>query len=101
MSPKASFVFGAIPNTELYVNFGTGFHSNDARGVTRAIDPATPLARAIGGEFGARTRLFDRVDLVASAFLLDLQSGSRPGRRSTLWWRRGSDGPRCSRRWAW
>ncbi len=74
ISPKASLVVSAIPETDIYVNFGYGFHSNDARGITRATDRATPLARALGGEVGARTRLFDRVDLAASAFLLDLQS---------------------------
>lgn len=74
ISPKASLVVSVIPNTDLYVNFGYGFHSNDARGVLRADDPATPLAQALGGEVGMRTRLFDRLDLAASAFVLDLGS---------------------------
>lgn len=74
ISPKASLVVAVLPQTELYVNAGTGFHSNDARAVLQADQPGTPLANAIGGEVGARTRLFDRVDLMASAFLLDLQS---------------------------
>jgi outer membrane receptor protein involved in Fe transport len=91
ISPKASLVVSVVPQTDLYVNFGYGFHSNDARGVTRESDTATPLAQALGGEFGVRTRLFDRVDLAASAFLLDLQSelvwvgddGSTEGRGPT------------------
>ncbi len=73
-SPKASLVVSVIPQTDLYLNFGSGFHSNDARGVTRAVDAASPLARALGAELGARTRLFERVDLAASAFVLDLDS---------------------------
>jgi outer membrane receptor protein involved in Fe transport len=74
LSPKASLVFGAIPNTELYLNAGAGFHSNDARGVVRQPDPVTPLTQARGYEFGARTRLFDALDLAGSLFRLDLDS---------------------------
>jgi outer membrane receptor protein involved in Fe transport len=74
LSPKASLVFGAIPNTELYLNAGAGFHSNDARGVVRRPDPVTPLTQARGYELGARTRLFDALDLAGSLFRLDLDS---------------------------
>jgi outer membrane receptor protein involved in Fe transport len=74
LSPKASLVFGAIPETELYLNAGAGFHSNDARGVVRQQDPVTPLTQARGYELGARTRLFDALDLAGSLFLLDLDS---------------------------
>ncbi|WP_224369188.1 TonB-dependent receptor [Hyalangium versicolor] len=74
VSPKASLVFSAIPSTELYLNAGGGFHSNDARGVVREPDGVTPLTRARGYELGARTRLFDALDLAGSVFLLDLDS---------------------------
>ncbi len=74
LSPKASLVFGAIPDTELYLNAGAGFHSNDARGVVRQQDPVTPLTQARGYELGARTRLFDALDLAGSLFVLDLDS---------------------------
>jgi outer membrane receptor protein involved in Fe transport len=74
VSPKASLVFGAIPDTELYLNFGTGFHSNDARGIVRDVEPVTALTPAVGGELGARTRLFDRLDLAGAFFILDLAS---------------------------
>jgi outer membrane receptor protein involved in Fe transport len=73
-SPKASVVVTPFEQTDLFVNFGMGFHSNDARGVVDPNDPVTPLTRALGGELGARTRLFDRLDLGASVFLLDLDS---------------------------
>ncbi|MDQ3265750.1 MAG: TonB-dependent receptor, partial [Myxococcota bacterium] len=74
LSPKASLVFSAIPSTELYANFGSGFHSNDARGVVRRQEPVTPLTRALGMELGARSFLFDRVDLAGAVYLLDLAS---------------------------
>src|SRR5262249_3924150 len=32
-SPKANLVVSPLLNTDFYLNFGTGFHSNDARGV--------------------------------------------------------------------
>jgi outer membrane receptor protein involved in Fe transport len=73
-SPKASLVLTPAPDTDLYLNFGMGFHSNDARGVVRSDDPVKPLARAIGYEIGARTRLWDRLDLALSLFALDLDS---------------------------
>jgi len=36
---KASLVVGHFYSTELFVNAGTGFHSNDLRGVTTTVDP--------------------------------------------------------------
>jgi outer membrane receptor protein involved in Fe transport len=74
LSPKASLVLTPLPDAELYVNYGHGFHSNDARGVVRLPEPVTPLTRARGYELGARTRLFDRLDLAGSVFRLDLDS---------------------------
>ncbi len=38
-SPKAGIVFGPFAKTELYLNYGEGFHSNDARGVTITQSP--------------------------------------------------------------
>ena len=73
-SPKASLVFSPLKQTELYVNFGDGFHSNDARGVVHEQDPVTPLTRARSYELGARTRLFDQLDLAGSVFRIDLDS---------------------------
>jgi outer membrane receptor protein involved in Fe transport len=87
-SPKANLTITPLENTEIYLNFGQGFHSNDARanitgrfsgagpsgtGVEAAAQ-ATPLARATGYELGARTRLFDRLDLAAAIWNLKLAS---------------------------
>lgn len=41
-SPGISLAFGPWERTEFYLNAGRGFHSNDARGVTQAQEPATP-----------------------------------------------------------
>ena len=41
VSPKGGAVFGPWAGTELYANAGFGFHSNDARGATIAVDPST------------------------------------------------------------
>jgi hypothetical protein len=62
-SPKLSMIFGPFNQTELYVNAGYGFHSNDARGATITVDPSTgdpaqrvtPLARAKAAEIGVRS----------------------------------------------
>ena len=38
-SPKLSLIFGPWASTEVYLNGGFGFHSNDARGTTITVDP--------------------------------------------------------------
>jgi outer membrane receptor protein involved in Fe transport len=53
---------------------GSGFHSNDARGLLSRIAPADPFARAIGYEVGARFVLEDRLELTATGYVLDLES---------------------------
>ena len=54
-SAKANLILGPWYETEFFANFGTGFHSNDARAVVQ--DSTLPaLAQATGWEFGTRTR---------------------------------------------
>ena len=63
-SPKLSLVFGPWEKTEYFVNWGYGFHSNDARGTTITLDPKTgqavdrvdPLVRTKGFELGLRSQ---------------------------------------------
>ena len=43
VNPKLGLVLGPWADTELYLNYGGGFHSNDVRGVTATVDPASPL----------------------------------------------------------
>jgi hypothetical protein len=74
VSPKGSVVLTPRADLDLYLNFGLGYHSNDARGVVRRVDRVTPLTRATGYEAGARVRLFERLELAAAAFVLDLDS---------------------------
>src|SRR5207237_7767681 len=52
-SPKLSMIFGPWASTELYLNGGFGFHSNDARGTRLTVDPKTgdpaqPLTHMVG-----------------------------------------------------
>ncbi len=67
-SPKLSAVFspfGAGGTTELFANWGYGFHSNDVRGATSGVNPADGsaadrldlFARATGGELGLRVQV--------------------------------------------
>lgn len=74
VSPKAALVLSPLSSTELYLDYGYGFHSNDARGVVRGSAAVTPLTRARGGEVGARVRPFEGVEVAASLFQLDLDS---------------------------
>jgi len=82
VSPKGSVVIGPWRATELYVNGGYGFHSNDARGATLTIDPATrepaqrvtPLVRTRGAEIGARAVAIPRVQSTIAVWRLDIDS---------------------------
>lgn len=81
-SPKASLVYTAHPDLELYLSWGRGFHSNDARGTVLRVDPVsgdpadpvTPLARSRGSEIGARWYLSQRLHATFAAWRLDLDS---------------------------
>jgi len=73
LGEKANLILGPWYETELFANFGTGFHSNDARAVLA--DPKlTALPTATGYEFGAKTRLLPRTEIFATYWFLDLQS---------------------------
>ncbi|WP_374583418.1 TonB-dependent receptor [Pseudoduganella sp.] len=73
-SPSISLAFGPWSRTEFYLNAGRGFHSNDARGVTQAQDPATPLARSRGLEFGLRSEALKGLQTVLAVYRLDFNS---------------------------
>ncbi len=63
---------GLLRELELFVNFGIGYHSNDARAVFA--DPsAVTLPRATGAEVGLRTRLFGRIEVAVDGWFLNLE----------------------------
>jgi hypothetical protein len=83
VSPKLSIVAGPWARTELFVNLGRGFHSNDARGTTITVDPTdgvtpaervSPLVATRGGEIGVRTAIVPFTQLAASLWTLELDS---------------------------
>ena len=81
-SPKFGLVLGPWSRTELYLNYGEGFHSNDARGTTtrvspqtgEAVDPVTPLVKSKGSEIGVRTNAVP--GLTSTVALWQLKLGS-------------------------
>ena len=105
-SPKFGVVFGPFAKTELFINAGEGFHSNDARGVTITESPtdgsplqASPfLVKTKGAEVGLRSKLVPGLTSSMSVFLLDSASeilfagdagdttASRPSRRYGVEW---------------
>ena len=106
-SPKAALVLGPWRATELFLNAGTGFHSNDLRGATISLDPNDTLnrlsrvpllVRAKGAEVGIRTRWLEGLDSSLAVFVLTLGSeilfvgdagtteASRPSRRVGVEW---------------
>lgn len=104
VSPKLSIVFGPWADTELYLNGGLGFHSNDARGINTRIDPASgdmvsradPLAHTYSAETGIRSTWVPGLQSTLTVWWMDLESelvfvgdagtteASRPSRRYGL-----------------
>ena len=74
LSPKVNVVLGPFAKTELYFDYGQGFHSNDARGVVSRVDAATALPRSEGEEVGLRTTLIPHLRSEASLWRLNLDS---------------------------
>jgi hypothetical protein len=82
VSPSLSLIYGPWQTAEVYANFGSGFHSNDARGSTITIDPKTglaadkvqPLVRSRGMEVGARTSWLPGLQTSLSVYRLDFDS---------------------------
>ena len=72
--PKANLILGPWLRTELFVNYGEGYHSNDARS---AVTPgSSPLARAQTYEIGVRSKPWgpEALELIATLWAIDLQS---------------------------
>ena len=74
LSPKASIIVGPWAETELYLNGGYGYHSNDARGIVAQVSPPTPLPRSQGAEVGVRTSRLPGLQSSVTLWLLDLKS---------------------------
>ncbi len=107
LTPKLALIFGPWQNTELYLNYGHGFHSNDARGTTIRVDPADgvtpvqavkPLVRTKGYELGLRSDFGQNFRSTVAFWQLDSASellfvgdagtteASRPSRRYGVEW---------------
>ncbi len=101
-NPKLSLAFGPFDKTEYFLNLGSGFHSNDARGVTAKVNPvdltdrlspAPFLVGTQGAEVGFRTQAIAGLNSSVAVFILDSASeilfvgdagtteASRPSRR--------------------
>jgi hypothetical protein len=79
VNPKVGVVLGPWAKTTYFINLGDGYHSNDARGVTRSgenpsVRPVTPLTRAAGAEVGVSSQLLSRWETTLDIFKLKLKS---------------------------
>ncbi len=107
VNPKLGLVLGPWFDTELYLNYGGGFHSNDVRGVTATVDPTSSLFNttrspflvpSTGYEIGIRNRSIAGLETSLALFRLDFASEnlfqgdtgttepSRPTRRFGVEW---------------
>jgi hypothetical protein len=78
-SPKLGLTLGPWARTTLFLNVGDGYHSNDARGVTRSGQnpeqgAVTPLTRATSAELGIATTAIPNLDTRLDVFKLKLKS---------------------------
>jgi hypothetical protein len=73
-SPKLSLIFGPWAQTEFFANYGSGFHSNDARGTTAATDPVPGLVRSRGAELGLRSEIVPGLQSSLALWRLGLDS---------------------------
>lgn len=86
-SPRLSLIAGPWGGTEYYANYGYGFHSNDARGITAKVNPdfrdpafgtavsgATPLVRARAMELGVRSAILPTLQTSLALWRLALAS---------------------------
>ena len=83
VSPKFAASFRLTEDSELFANYGRGFHSNDARGTTIRVDPVdgvtpaervSPLVAATGVEIGARAVILPGLQVAGSLWGLELDS---------------------------
>jgi outer membrane receptor protein involved in Fe transport len=78
-SPKLGFILGPWTGTSYFITIAQGYHSNDARGITRSgespdASPVTPLTRATSAELGLSTSPLPRWQTTLDVFLLKLKS---------------------------
>jgi outer membrane receptor protein involved in Fe transport len=107
VTPKLALIWRPTPSNELYLNYGHGFHSNDARGTTIRVDPNDPtvsaspvpgLVRTTGQEIGLRSNVLHGWQSTLAMWQLDSASellfvgdagtteASRPSRRYGVEW---------------
>ncbi|MGH8133189.1 MAG: TonB-dependent receptor, partial [Steroidobacteraceae bacterium] len=78
-SPKLGLILGPWGKTSYFITAAEGYHSNDARGVTRSGEspdapPVTPLTRATSAELGLASEPLPRWQTTLDVFLLKLKS---------------------------
>jgi outer membrane receptor protein involved in Fe transport len=78
-SPKLGVILGPFRRTTYFLTLADGYHSNDARGVTRGgqspeAPPVTPLTRATSAELGLSAQPLRLWTTTLDVFLLKLKS---------------------------
>lgn len=78
-NPKLGIVLGPWAQTKYFINIADGYHSNDARGVTRSgenrdVPPVTPLTRVSSYEVGLSSAAIPDLQTSIDVFELKLKS---------------------------
>ena len=74
LSPKANVVLEAHDSLRVFLNFGGGFHSNDARGAVSRTARVPLLTRAYSYELGVAFSPLDELEISATSYVFRLES---------------------------
>ncbi len=74
VSPKATAMISPIKELDFFLDYGRGFHSNDARGAVVEREPVTLLSPSTGYEVGVQVKPVKGLTLDAAFFLIDIDS---------------------------
>ncbi len=73
LSPKLNMIYTPSERVQIFLNAGSGFHSNDARSVVQQQDKHE-LPRSVGAEIGSLFHLGNRFVATAALWWLDVEN---------------------------
>jgi hypothetical protein len=73
VNPKVNLYYNVTDKVQVYVNSGTGFHSNDARATVQQ-PPLTTLPRTISADIGTNLKIRQKLIFNAAVWAMDLET---------------------------
>jgi len=74
LQPKGNLILSPNSDWNIFLNYGKGFHSNDARGTSNSSNPVSPIASGHSYEIGQRQYFLNRqLTYSLSGFLIEMK----------------------------